>query len=131
METVRLTRTGDRDLEFVGDLIVEASSRSQGGYSQNRWWELKLYRTADGQFVCASTYRTQWDGEREHSEAEWCATHDAVTDWFRYLDPSTHVKGYPPGLQYDKKQAQLEQTLRADLAAAVTTILKALPPESL
>ena len=65
----RLPRTRENDLAFTGAIVREVSGRMWGGRERNRWYELAVYDVGDGDYVCAATLHTQWQGEADWHEA--------------------------------------------------------------
>ena len=59
-QTMKLTRTGQRALEFDGTELASESSRSHAGKESNRWHELAVYKTDSRNYVVTIQYRTQW-----------------------------------------------------------------------
>ena len=58
MDTFTVPRDGKRSLRFVGEAVAAASSHSHQGPDQNRWHELRLYKTQSGKYVLVSVHRT-------------------------------------------------------------------------
>jgi len=87
MEKYIITRDGEQDLKFEGELIASASSSpesARGDYSGSvgRWTELRLYRTKGGKYVCQSIGRTQWQGEHDRCKGAVCADAAGVCAFF-------------------------------------------------
>ncbi len=72
MENYIVKRDGQRDLKFTGEIIGAASSRWLAGKEQNRWTEVKIYKTQSGKFVVETINYTQWQGELNNYRAEIC-----------------------------------------------------------
>jgi hypothetical protein len=66
------------DLKFEGDLIAKASSRSVNGPNQNRWTEMKLYKTKSGKFVIGIAGITIWQGEHDRYSGYTCKDENEV-----------------------------------------------------
>lgn len=89
METIRIKRDGDRDLQFTGNKIASVAStldETQGRGYFNELTELSLYKTKAGAFVCGRVTLIKLEGERDIYEAAVCYSVDAVikffgTDW--------------------------------------------------
>lgn len=88
MEKVRLARSGQRALEFVGELLAEfatspnqASPRWSGAVG--RWEEVRVYQTQGGKYVVWVADYTQWQGERDHYEAH---IFDSLEEVMEYLE---------------------------------------------
>lgn len=119
MESYTVRRTGSPALEFTGELLASSTS---GGRDANRWHELRLYQTKGGKLVLAIEYRTRWEGEKDHFHAV-VTDRDQVAGELEMYEPTGNVMGFPPGAQYEAKQARLELGLRAAYAEAVTELL--------
>jgi hypothetical protein len=72
-EEVRIERTGKPALRFDGQVVAQSNGHWAGGREQNRWHDLRLYRTDGGQWVLHIEYSTYWEGELEHVWAEQVA----------------------------------------------------------
>jgi hypothetical protein len=87
MKKITVTRTDEPAFRFTGELIADARTHGDRAFrefsgSAGRWQELKLYRTADGAWVCHRLHRTQWAGEQDQSDAAVCSTTQAVVRFF-------------------------------------------------
>jgi len=127
MLRITLTRTGNRPLVFDGERIAAVSSRDRDA---NRWHDLSLYRTTNGNFVLSIEYGTIWQGEMEHSDAVIVDSADAVAQILRTTDPSEHATGMPVyndamRVKEDRRRAELQ----ARYDAAVSELLADLPEE--
>lgn len=127
MKEYVLTRTGDRPLKFSGELIAQVDGRIFAGQEQNRWHELRVYKTASGKYVLEVSYYTQWQGESCHHQASVHDTVAGVADEIRVTNPLEHLLGYPPHLQFAEKQARLEESLQQRWGVLVSEILNDLP----
>jgi len=78
MKTYTLINDGARNVSFTGEKLAKVSSHSNVGPGQNRWTEIKLYRTQGGALVLKITGRTCWQGESDRHRAIVCADEDAV-----------------------------------------------------
>ena len=63
-KTYVLKRSGSRPLKFSGRLISSVEGRFSAGKEQTRYFDLSLYRTADGKFVVQVEYTTCWQDEQ-------------------------------------------------------------------
>jgi len=81
LETFTVTRDGDRDLEFQGERIASVSDHSHEGSKQNRWTEIRAYRTDADRIVVQITRRTCWQGEQDTFTAGAFDTPAAVRDF--------------------------------------------------
>ena len=127
MSRITLTRTGNRPLAFDGEQIAASSSRHRDA---NRWHDLALYRTTNGNFVLSVDYNTIWQGERDHSDAVIVDSADAVAEFLRNFNPCEHAMGFPV---YNDVMRIKEDRRRAELQArydeAVSELLADLPEE--
>lgn len=80
METIRISRTRGKDLEFTGEKLAGVSGRWAHGQEQNRWTDLSLYRAEGGKYVVVNRYVTWWEGEESTTRATVCDTARAVYD---------------------------------------------------
>jgi len=78
MQEFKLERDGEKTLAFTGELLAEVSSRTYSGETQNRWTEIKLYRTKAGVLVVQEVGNTTWQGEHDRHSATICDDEDAV-----------------------------------------------------
>jgi hypothetical protein len=70
----KLINDGARDVVFDGEELAEASSRSASGSRQNRWTELRLFRSEGGTLILKIVGRTLWQGESDRHEVVLCGT---------------------------------------------------------
>ena len=130
MQRITLARTGNRPVTFDGEKIAESSSRYVTGREANRWHDLAMYLTTNGNFVLSVQYGTQWQGELDHADAVIVDSAEAVADYMRSLDPNEHATGMPI---YNEAMRTKEDRRRADLKnrydAAVSELLAVLPEE--
>jgi len=125
METYTIPRDGDAPITFDGELLAEEAGRQEAGKERNRWFELAVYRTADGQIVGQVRYRTQWQGEVDRDEVEVAGTPAEIVAWFRGYNPAERVQGYPPTEAYADRQARLLAELTAIYSARLGRLLSA------
>lgn len=109
MRTHTLHRTGDAPLRFEGECVAAQDCREfQGREQEARWFEAALYRTAGGQYVLQVVYRTTWDGEAEHRDAQVVGTDlEDIRGPLDDMNPVQHVQGFPPHPKYAEKQRHL------------------------
>jgi hypothetical protein len=69
MVNINLRRTGDRLLQFTGQIITMASTRKITGMESERWLEIELYLTVGNKYVVAVSYKTRCKGELSHDTA--------------------------------------------------------------
>jgi hypothetical protein len=78
MTTFTLTRPGDVDLVFDGELLADLTSRDHP--DQERWTEVRIYRTASGKYVAEQVGKSTVDGERDRGNV-------------RVVDDASHLPG--------------------------------------
>lgn len=91
--------------------------------------ELALYRTAGGTYVAAVNWRSRWQGELDHDEVWLCETQEEAAEALRGYPPCLHLVGFPPGRQFEGKQARVERDIEARYAQALSEVLAAFGPE--
>lgn len=129
MSEITLTRTGNRLLQFEGELIAETDSLATNGACENRYWELSLYRATSDKYVVAIGYRSAWAGEHDADDVYVCDDADSLSETVRAHQYDAGVTGYPPN--QGEKQARLTAALGRCWNAAVTEILSHIEPERL
>lgn len=77
MKKHRVTRDGQKDLEFEGVLLASTSTQEHQGPNNTRWNEAALYKTKGGKYVLHREYITRWQGEDGDETAE---VYDTVED---------------------------------------------------
>jgi hypothetical protein len=65
MTHYRVERSGALDLEFEGTLLADVSSRLDG---QQRWTEVRIYKTSTNRYVTEMLGMSEVRGERERRE---------------------------------------------------------------
>lgn len=126
---VKLTRTGQRPLEFTGEIVAEADSRWSAGRENNRWHELALYKTESGKYVLAVDYQTQWEGEHNHHDAWILDSPVDVESILTSLDPCEHMESMPSAPQFQDKDQKRRQILTWNYKNAVSELLSELPEQ--
>lgn len=79
----RLQRTGDPDLVFDGDVLVDLSTREPG---QTRWTEYRIYKTVSGRWVTEMLGRSAMYDEHDIRKVTVCSTPVEVRDSLRRVD---------------------------------------------
>lgn len=138
-----LPRTGDRPLQFEGEPIAIASSEHlRGDGDATRWHELALYLLkgsgpknskgrAPQQYILAIGYRTRWQGELDHDQAEAFDSLEDVVTFLKNHDPTggvLRVRGQ--GAAYEglrRKEIRRLAELSERWDAAVSLLLAELP----
>ena len=93
MQAITVPRTGMRGLAFTGEELADvatSSDRAHPDYSgaTGRAARVRLYRTAEGQYVAAVTHYSQWQGELpELHQAHVFADGDALCQWIEAEAP--------------------------------------------
>lgn len=129
METHTITRSGRAPLQFEGEILSSATSKTHSGPCETRHWDLILYRTAAGSYVLAVSYHTRWDGEHDRYHAWACATLDEVREALLAYQMTADLVGFPPGRQFDEKRAYTEKQLRQCWEIAVAELLAEFPEQ--
>jgi hypothetical protein len=80
MQEYTVTRDGQKDLRFSGELLAEVNNKWVAGKDNSRWHELSLYKTAGGKYVLHEVFRTQWQGEIDRHGAAVYGTAEEVLD---------------------------------------------------
>lgn len=119
----KLTRTGNAPLVFDGEIIAESNGRVASGKEQNRWHDLRLYRTTGGNYVLEIAYISQWEGELGTSVAIQVSK-ESVLEELQMHDPIEYLQGFPRHEQYAEKQANLERWIVARYRAQVSDLLE-------
>lgn len=104
-QSVRLTRTGDASLAFIGRILTDVSGKRLGEGEAPRWHDLAIYETAGGQYVVAIAYRTTVKGETGRDTLAVVADRNELQDALKRYDPVAHVRSVPPGSPSAEKQA--------------------------
>jgi hypothetical protein len=125
MDKIRITRTGKAALVFDGELVASSDGKLAAGREQNRWHDLKLYKTAGGNFVGVVDYVTQWQGEIGYTCSEQVKA-DGVQAFFRSYDPDRHVQGFPNAPQYAERQETLLRWIRDRYEVQVSELLSSI-----
>jgi len=134
--TYTLSRDGQRPLRFSGTLLAESQGARWAGKDVNRYHNLAVYQAANGQYLVAWSYRTQWQGEAPHDRVEDYATLEAALSALEAFNPVEWVAGYKAiiaryagydtGKGYEARQQALEQDVRARYQAQVAELCEAL-----
>jgi len=128
---VTVRRTGRAPLRLHGyGLIAQATSRAESGHRQTRWHEIEVW--ADDQrpagpeqsHCVVIRYRTDWQGELGHDEAEVVAR-AGVAATLEVYDPLARLIGYPDRPDMAARQERLRADLRAGWKHAVSDVLDA------
>jgi EXLDI family protein len=105
MPEYRIRRDGQQYIVFSGHVVAEASNRFQHGHEQDRWTDIRVYRTDTGSYVVEQVLRSLWQkGDAVWYQGDLCATPREV---FRAL----------VGVEADPLLSELEKDLLRQLAA--------------
>ena len=74
---MQLTRTGKPPISFIGIKIGTGTTQRN---NSTRWTEVNIYTTKGGKLIASVLNRTQWQGERDFTDAKSCATASEVMD---------------------------------------------------
>lgn len=124
-EEYTIRRTGDTPLRFEGEEVVRESTKYVRGRERNRWHEIAIYETVGGQWIVEISYRTQWQGETDHAEAEVLDGPGQVSRWLQAYSATAHVRGFPPTDTYRTRQERLLLDIRQDYVSLVADVLAA------
>jgi hypothetical protein len=112
LETITLSPTGQVPIQFTGELDRDWSSRIVNGREQNRWHEVTLYSQANSdEEILHIAYHTQWAGESDFDEVYTIVSEERIVALIQNYNPLAHLKGYPQGEAYAKKQQDLEHRI--------------------
>lgn len=81
MTTYRIERDGELDLSFDGELLADLSSRDSD--EQDRWTEIRIYRTTTGKYVTEVIGRSVMDGEHDRIDVQVHHRAEDVPDGLR------------------------------------------------
>ncbi len=123
-ETFTVKRTGKPPLRFTGELAAEADSHEHDGPLQNRWHELRLYRTAGRQLVWAVAYRTRWQGEHDHHSADVTSEQGVVSELTVEFNPLAGYAGYPAGAHYEEKDRRQREAITLGYQRACSDLFR-------
>jgi hypothetical protein len=104
MPEYRIRRDGQQYLVFSGHVVAEASNRFRHGHEQDRWTDIRVYRTDTSSYVVEQVLRSLWQkGDAVWYQGDLCATPQEV---FRAL----------VGVEADPVLSDLEKDLFQQLA---------------
>lgn len=126
MKQTTIARSGRPALAFIGDQVAESTGRVVNGKEQHRYHDVRLYRTAGGNYVLEVSYVTDWADEVGHVWAEEVIP-DGLYDILSAMDPCAHVRGFPPLEKYEWRQESLMDQIRASWDARVAEIMASAP----
>lgn len=122
-------RSGERPLQFEGEVLAAVTTDRGKQSPAGRWYEARIARTVGGQYAVEVCYHTAWQDVEDDVDFAFAGAEDDVIDWLQTFDPCGPVAGYPPGRQFEERQARLEDAIRARWRTALTELLAVFPPE--
>ena len=79
MPEYHIRRDGQQYLVFSGHVVAEASNRSRHGHEQDRWTDIRVYRTDTGSYVVEQVLRSLWQkGDAVWYQGDLCPTPQEV-----------------------------------------------------
>jgi hypothetical protein len=117
---VKLERTGDRPLQFEGELVKQVDTR---GHDHSRWHELALYEAQNGKLVLVINYKTQWEKENSNYMALVMTDINEVSHEINKYDPCEFMMDMPTGPQFDQKYGRIRNELIRRFDAALSELL--------
>jgi hypothetical protein len=79
MPEYRIRRNGQQYLVFSGHVVAEVSDRFRHGQEQDRWTDIRVYRTDAGDYVVEQVMRTLWQkGDAVWYQGDLCPTPQEV-----------------------------------------------------
>jgi len=125
MAEFKLRRSGRAPLKFNGELLAEASSRSEKKSNRKTSGHLvRIYRTAAGKYVLQIEYGSDYRQETPAWTAEVCDKASDVRSMLETYDPALDVTGYPPEPSFAARQKILLDETRRRFSAIVSEILE-------
>lgn len=124
--TFTISRTGRTALRFAATLVAESTGSTVNGAKQHRYHDVRLYRTTGGNYVLEVAYVTDWQDEIGHTWAEEVLP-ERLADILLAIDPTAHVRGFPPLEKYEWRQQALLDQIRAAWGTRVAEIMASAP----
>jgi EXLDI family protein len=79
MPEYRIRRDGQQYIVFSGHVVAEASNRFRHGQEQDRWTDIRVYRTDSGSYVVEQVLRSLWQkGDAVWYQGDLCPTPQEV-----------------------------------------------------
>jgi EXLDI family protein len=79
MPEYRIRRDGQQYIVFSGHVVAEASNGFRHGEEQDRWTDIRVYRTDTGSYVVEQVLRTLWQkGDAVWYQGDLCPTPQEV-----------------------------------------------------
>lgn len=119
MKEVKLKRTGDAPVCFLGEVIAAKYSAIA-----DRKQTITIYRVVQNRFAVSVDYSTKWPSEHDRHTVVVCKTSDEARKFLRDHDPVPPNIGYPPGEKYAERQSRLIADLRGAYARLVSEVLE-------
>jgi EXLDI family protein len=74
-----IRRDGQQYLVFSGHVVAKASNRFRHGHEQDRWTDIRVYRTEAGSYVVEQVLRSLWQkGDAVWYQGDLCTTPQEV-----------------------------------------------------
>ena len=127
MKTYTLKRTGNRPLQFEGELVAEESTKIMYGQENNRWHEFHLYRTGTGRFFLSLVYDSQWQGEERNCQVEELGSIESITEFLQFEYDPLQFMGIRPGGDRTENEEFAANKLLRNYKLGITEILKGFP----
>lgn len=112
MKKYVLPCNGQAPVIFTGEIIAESlgknfNVREETSTSQQRWHDLRIYRTEAGNYILEIEYHSAWDGEIPVQRFAQQGKPDEIIRMLSLYNCQTPVQGFPSLMQYEKRQAGL------------------------
>ena len=78
MTEIKLNRTGQRPVVFIGKQLASASSKD---HNSTRWVKVEVFENQKGSLIVGVGHLTCWQGESDHYTVNTFKTKDQVMDW--------------------------------------------------
>lgn len=119
MNHIRLERTGETWLVFDGELLAESLGEREAGKTQDRWHDVRVYRTDGERYAVQVMYQTRCAGEPDYSWAQFVQEGELA-----YVLRSYEAAINVPGLPGFSGQAAMLVSLRRRYGAQVAQVLR-------
>lgn len=79
MQQVKLNRTGQRPVAFIGKQLASANSHNH--QNDTRWVKVEVFENSKGSLIVGVGHLTCWQGESDSYTVNTFKTKDQVMDW--------------------------------------------------
>jgi hypothetical protein len=118
MRRFRLSRPGQLDLVFDGELLAEVASKDEP--DQPRWTEIRVYKTATDKYVTELVGKSVVPGERDRININVAETPHAVIDGLHRTRPSDGLRYLTKlGLEALDEAAERDPSLGPQIVEAI------------